>query len=261
MAEEFIVDLPIGGSDVRQISIGNSQSSGRRPYQEDSFGYTRLDQADIIRDGFIAVVSDGMGGLAAGDKVSAYSVAAMQQMRAHSSDAQPVHVRFTQMINAISDQVYQSGTGGGATLVAVYCTTGGIYWCTTGDSRIYLYRNGRIHQLNRDFDYMEQLLDRVLDGGLTFAQADGDPKRDSLAEYVGSGEQIHPDVNIKPFIPETGDKLLLCTDGVYNAVSPEELSAELAKPAQPCADGITAAVLGKQYENQDNLTSVVLEFR
>lgn len=71
---------------------------------------------------------------------------------------------------------------------------------------------------------------------------------------------LHPDVNIKPFLPETGDKLLLCSDGVYNALSENELLIQLVKKPQHCADGIVAAVLNKGYKNQDNFTSVIVEF-
>lgn len=261
MGGEFFVSLPINGTAVTGFTLGNSQNSGRRPYQEDSFGYSSAEPAAVSRNGFAAVVSDGMGGLSAGDKVSAYTVSAVQHMFDNMPEGTRIHELFTHYINSVSNQVYKSGTGGGATVSAVYCSGSGVFWCSVGDSRIYLYRNGLLHQLSRDLDYQDQLLDRVIDGGLTFEELVNDPKKDSLAEYVGSGEALHPDVNIKPFVPEPGDKLFLCSDGVYNALTIPELLPELSKPAQECADGITAAVLAKQYENQDNFTSVILEFR
>lgn len=259
MAENYSVSLPISGTGITRIALGNSQHQGMRPYQEDSFGYSSIDQSDIDEHGFVAIVSDGMGGLSCGDKVSKYAVCATQTIF-DSFSTDPVHIRFIRAVNSISNTAAQSYAGGGATLSAVYCTRQGIYWCSTGDSRIYLYRNGGLHQLTRDFDYADRLLDRVIDGELSFEEANDDPKKDSLAEYIGSGEAIHPDVNIKPFIPESGDKLLICSDGVYNALSENELLMQLVKKPQHSADGILAAVLNKGYENQDNFTSVILEF-
>ncbi len=259
MAGNFTISLPIFDTDIKGIGIGNSQHQGMRPYQEDSFGYSSIEQSEIDDHGFVAVVSDGMGGLSCGDKVSKYAVCAAQSIFG-SYSTEPVHIRFARAVNNISTTVTQSYSGGGATMSAVYCTSQGIYWCSTGDSRIYLCRNGRLHQLTRDFDYADRLLDRVISGELTFDEADSDPKKDSLAEYIGSGEVLHPDVNIKPFVPEVGDKLLICSDGVYNALSDNELLVQLVKAPQQCADGILTAVLNKEYENQDNFTSVILEF-
>lgn len=261
MAVGFNVALSISGSAVKEISIGNSQNQGRRPYQEDSFGFTDLDTVSVSDRGFIAMVSDGMGGLSDSDTVSKYSVSAIQQMyRTLDFSVQP-GVVFTKMVNAISTAVADEGTGGGATLVAVCCTANGIYWCSVGDSRLYLFRNGKLFQFSQDLDYINTLLEKVIDGEMTYTEADNAPKRDSLAQYIGSGEELTPDVNVKPFIPEVGDKLLLCSDGVYNALSAEELTMQLHRGAQDSADAITAAVLGKQYENQDNFTSIILEFK
>lgn len=253
---EFSIALAIAGTAVTQVLPGNSQHRGMRPYQEDSFGYSSVSPEDVSKNGFIAVVSDGMGGLSCGDKVSGYAVSRMQSF----CGGEPIPAALAGLVNAISAEAAQLFPGGGATLSAVYCARKGVYWCSTGDSRIYLCRNGRLHRLTRDFDYADRLLDRVIDGEISFDDLDGDPKKDTLAEYIGSGEPLSPDVNQKPFLPDPGDKLLICSDGVYNAVSESELLLQLAKKPQECADGILAAVLNKGYENQDNFTSVVLEF-
>lgn len=117
MGQDFSVRLKINGSDVKRIAIGNSQHRGARPYQEDSFGYTPLDRAE--KDGFAAVVADGMGGLSAGDKVSAYAVSAMLEMRYQVQSMSPVPVRFRQMLSAINDK-----GGFGITYLAYDITTG-----------------------------------------------------------------------------------------------------------------------------------------
>lgn len=260
MSNEFKVLFHVDGSDITSVSIGNIQHQGKRDYQEDSFGYTSLEQNDVTEKGFIAVVSDGMGGMSNGDKISRYTVSAIKEMRDQVNDMTPVHIRFTQMLNVINDAVVNGGTVGGATVSAVFCTRNGVFWCSVGDSRVYLRRGKSLVRLSRDFDYMDILLDKVIDGEMSMEDALDEPQKDNLASYVGLNERLSPDVNIRPFIPQRGDKLLICSDGVYNAVPNDELCQILSLRAQDSADEIRQSILRKNYENQDNFTAVVLEF-
>lgn len=258
MGQDFSVRLKINGSDVKRIAIGNSQHRGARPYQEDSFGYTPLDRAE--KDGFAAVVADGMGGLSAGDKVSAYAVSAMLEMRYQVQSMSPVPVRFRQMLSAINDKVCSSGIGGGCTAAAVFCCSEGVYWCSVGDSRIYIQRDGMLFQITEDGDHQNDLLDEVISGELDFDEMMSDESKDSLAQYIGFKGALKPDVSISPLIPRVGDRLLICSDGVYNALSVGEMSRALALSAQNAADALLNGILQKNYPNQDNCTAVVLEF-
>lgn len=258
MAKNFSVRMKMTDGSVKQISIGNAQHRGARDYQEDSFGYTKLENA--ARDGFVAVVADGMGGMSSGDKVSAYTVSAMLEMRAQVSDMTPVHVRFTQMINAINSQVCSSGVGGGSTVAAVFCTAQGVHWCSLGDSRIYIRRGGMLFQISEDTDSQNMLLDDVISGALDYDDVLEDETKDRLAQYIGFSGALTPDTSKRPMTPETGDSLLICSDGVYNALSVGEMSRALQKPAQEAADCLIRQILEKGYSNQDNCTAVVLQF-
>ena len=257
MEDRFVVSLNISGSDVTEISIGNAQSRGARDYQEDRFGYTPLDKVDS--NGFVAVVADGMGGLAAGDKVSSYVVSSLLRMRDLISRGN-VSDKFREMVSQLNHDVVHGGTGGGCTLAAAYCRSDGIYWCSVGDSRIYLFRSGMVFQLSEDGDYQNQLLDDVIAQRLSFEDMIANKKKDSLVHYIGSKSEPMPDVNIRPLVPRSGDKLLICSDGVYNALSDEEMSLALSQPAQQAADALASAIINKNYTNQDNNTMIVLEF-
>lgn len=258
MKQDYSVRLKIAQSDVKRIAIGNSQHRGARPYQEDSFGYTPLNKAE--KDGFVAVVADGMGGLSAGDKVSSYTVSALLEMRYQVSDMTPVPKRLRQMICAINDKVSSSGIGGGCTSAAVFCCAQGVFWCSVGDSRIYIRRDGMLFQLTEDGDHASDLLDEVIAGELTFDEMMCDEKKDSLVQYIGCGKTLSPDISISPLIPHSGDRLLICSDGVYNALTVGEMSRALELSAQQAADELLEKILGKNYTNQDNCTAVVLEF-
>lgn len=259
MSSSFTVDLKIAGSNVKKVALGNSQDRGGRDYQEDSFGYSALDGDSVSKYGFTAAVADGMGGLSCGDQVSAYAVSAMIGMKA-LSDGVPVHIRFTRLMREMNQRVVESGLGGGCTAVAVLCTKDGVFWSSVGDSRIYLFRNEELCRLTEDSDYHNVLFDQVISGDLSCTQAATDPQKDSLAGYIGYNGEINPDVNIRPFIPQKGDRILICTDGVYNALEDSELSRALLFHAQEAADDIKNRIMMKNYSNQDNYTSVVLEF-
>ncbi len=259
MNNSFKVKIKIDTSSVRKIAIGNSQDRGARNYQEDSFGYTPLDSESIANYGFTAVVADGMGGMACGEQISSFAVSSIIGMRGCEGGIPP-HIHFTRVMNDINRSVADSGIGGGCTVAAVMCTTGGIYWCSVGDSRVYLYRNEELCSLTEDSDYMNVLFDKVLNDGAEYNEISADPQKDSLAEYIGYRGSITPDVNIRPLIPQKKDRILICSDGVYNALSNEELSCSLILHAQAAADDIRNKILMKNYANQDNFTSIVLEF-
>lgn len=258
MADKFTVSLCISGSDINEIAIGNAQRRGARDYQEDSFGYTPLEKAES--EGFAAVVADGMGGLSAGDQVSAYAVSAIIEMCSQIGSISPVHTKFRQMISAINREVVRGESGGGCTAAAVFCRGDGVYWCSVGDSRIYIFRSGIIFQLSEDGDYQNRLLDDVIAEKLTYEDMLENEKKDSLVQYIGSKDEPEPDVNVLPLIPQSGDRILICSDGVYNALSLEEMSRALSNPAQEAADALIEEIVKKNYENQDNNTAVVLEF-
>lgn len=256
----FFVRMKIAGSDVRRISLGCISNQGARNYQEDSFGFSSLKQADVSKRGFSAVVADGMGGLSGGDKVSRYVVSSMIEMHKNRTVSLPVPMYLSQCMCAINNAVLSSGTNGGSTAVTIMCLPSGVYWCTVGDSRIYLFRGGKLTALNEDSDYLNQLLEEVVSGGMTCEEASGDLKKDALAQYIGCKGGIVPDSNVKPFIPQINDKLLMCSDGVYNALPDSEIIEALAFEANEAANIIESKVLAKGYRNQDNFTAVVLEF-
>lgn len=257
---KFFVRMKFAGSDVRKIAFGSISNQGARNYQEDSFGFSSFEKENVRNYGFAAVVADGMGGLSGGDKVSAYVVSSMLELQKSRNTAIPVHIHLAQSLRAINSSVLSSGIKGGSTAVVVICLPCGVHWCTAGDSRVYLFRNGRLTALNEDSDYMNELIEQVISGDMTYEEAEENTKKDALAQYVGFKGGITPDGNSKPFIPIKNDKLLLCSDGVYNALTSAELIESLAFGASEAANIIENRVLAKGYSNQDNFTAVVLEF-
>ena len=258
--DEFFIKMKFNGSEVRKIALGTVNNQGARSYQEDSFGFSSIEKDDVAQYGFTAIVADGMGGLSGGAQVSSYVVSSMLDMQINRDQDIPVHTHLSESLSTVNNNILLSGMTGGSTVVVVMCLPSGIHWCTVGDSRVYLFRSGGITVMNEDSDYMNQLIEQVISGELTFEEAEENKKKDSLAQYMGYKGGLTPDVNPKPLVPDIDDKLLLCTDGVYNALTIKELTDALSKPAAEAAELIENSVVAKGYTTQDNFTAIVLEF-
>ena len=232
---------------------------GRRSGQQDSF--------DVIdcAAGTLAVVADGMGGLSDGDKVSQKIVATI---RADSARLHPGRTEgvLHQLIAHVNQEVNRMlGTANqykcGSTLLSVLVERDTMQWATVGDSRIYLYRGGSLLQLNREHIYKADLLERAINGRISFAEAMRDPQLERLSSFIGMGELRHVDSSLSSVKVLPGDRILLMSDGVFNTLSNDEI-AEVIRLAPSTADAATQleqAVLGKQVPNQDNFTCVILE--
>lgn len=253
--ETYPIHFPHSG--ITHIVIGYAQSQGMRDYQEDSFGYW---QSRHQQKRFAAVVADGMGGLTEGNKISAYVVQQMLEQCKEMNPELPVMSQLRVILQDMNEEAKERFPESGSTVVTVYCDENGLYWCCAGDSRIYLYRRGRLIQLNEDDDYFNRLFNRVREGSLTYKEAVAEPQKDCLVQYVGMQSVIEPDCNNRPFVLEKHDKLLLCSDGIYNMLSRQELIEIMAKPVSK----ITESILLKSKQNnnpyQDNFTAVILQF-
>lgn len=254
------IRMRFDGSGAKKIAFGCLNNQGARNYQEDSFGFSSVNPKDIKKQGFTAIIADGMGGLSGGAQISQYFVMSMLEMQKNRDPDIPVNIYLSRAVRAVNSGVLSSGMRGGTTAAVVMCLPVGIYWCTVGDSRIYLAREGGLTALNEDSDYLNRLFEKVISGEMTYEEASGDSKKDALNQYIGYKGGIYPDINSKPFIPRNKDKILICTDGVYNALSNEELLSALKSPASEAAELIESKVLSKAYSDQDNFTAIILEF-
>lgn len=240
-------------------SVGKLHHIGARANQQDSFGVMPT------ADGQFAVVADGMGGLSEGDKVSQQIVMRMMQDASGLGGEPKDRVLFelvsraNQEINRIlgaSDQ-YVSGSTVVAALVERDC----FHWISVGDSRIYLYRNRRLIQLNREHTYEADLLVQAVNGDISFEDVKSHPKRAGLTSFIGMGELQYVDGSRRGIRIQHGDRLLLMTDGVFNTLTEEEIcqTLEAAGCAQDAAEAMQERILAYHKEKQDNFTAVILD--
>ena len=251
--------LEFPGCGVTGIAAASLQCQGVREYQEDSCGFSQISSDEPVGS-FCAVVADGMGGLNAGAFVSNYAVNSLLTSDLGGNRGLILPDELASEFRRISGEIAAGGSRGGSTMAAVVCMPEGVYFCSAGDSRVYLLHGGILTQLTEDGDYFSQLLDNVISGKLTYKQAESDPDKDSLSQYIGSGTFLIPDRNISPLKPQPGDRLLICSDGVYNALTNDEIMQSLSLSAGGAVEDIAGRILAKGYTNQDNFTAVALEF-
>ena len=219
------VELKLIPGTSMYINTGNSQNQGARPYQEDSFGYSNIIDSEIVsKKGLIAILSDGMGGLANGKNVADYvvqaSIAMFDSINPQNSISEQLENIAYYINNNVCEQ-YSAEVGGskaGATMVFAYIFKNRIYWITVGDSRLYCFRNGHMLQMNEDHDYKNRLYRDYIDVGGNLREIEEDSQKDSLVCFIGKKELPYVDVSLKGYKIKPNDTFVLCSDGIYNGI-------------------------------------------
>lgn len=242
--------------------IGKVHGIGGRDYQQDSLGHTQV----LNGGGALAIVADGMGGLSNGEQVSQQIVmdglgygAAMTRI----SEGNPLLGMVRQINAGVNRMLGPEGIYKcGSTLIAVLIAQDQFHWVSVGDSRIYLYREGFVNQLNTDHDLFQQWMPEILAGTRSYEEAARNPDGRKLTSFIGMGELKYVDYSRQPIDLAQGDRLILVTDGVYGTVPPEQL-AEILK-ANPevsvAAKVLERRILGAKMPHQDNYTALILGF-
>lgn len=261
----MIIESVSAESSSMQFLIGNAQHQGKRDYQEDSFGFSDTSFEAIETKGFLAVLADGMGGLSNGKEISQKTVSEMlawfNAPETVCDDAQTLN-NFVYSLNSNLCTMFDNSNGlkSGTTLVSVLIKKRMLYWLCVGDSRLYIKRNGKLYQVNEDHDYLNVLLEDVIDGNMNLAQAHGDPQKDSLAVCMGKSSLSATDYNQRGFMLRDDDVIMLCSDGIYNAVSQDELIQNITDNPMADAQRIKDLVLSKRVPHQDNNTLILIKY-
>lgn len=254
----------------KSVFIGTSSVIGKRENQQDAIradtDYTFAGSGKAI-----AVLCDGMGGFANGEKASNLCASIFFEAF-HSFDELPSVPDFYRSAISLADkEVAEIGTDKGAapsksgtTLASVIIQGDLLYWASVGDSRIYMVRDGEILCITQDHNYLMLLNERVKAGTITQEEADNDTKKEMLVSYIGMEGVRYVDMNIKPFRLADGDRIILCSDGVYRGLSDDEIRDAVSvdgAEAQSAADALTDLVLSKNYKHQDNASAIVIAYQ
>ena len=202
------------------------------------------------------VVADGMGGHAAGEVASEIAVNTIVETAPAHADANALGEAVCAANRAVLRGVHEGKgrEGMGTTCTAAMLEGERLVIAQVGDSRAYLLHQGKLQQLTRDHSLMADLIEA---GQLTPEEARTHPQRSVITRALGSDPRTQPDlyeINV-----ETGDRLLLCSDGLSGMVRDREIEATMARVRDPqrCASQlVNQAIAAGGY---DNVTVIIAD--
>jgi protein phosphatase len=230
-----------------------------RQANEDAFA--RLPEQGLF------IVSDGMGGHQAGATASKIVVRVLPKMieqRAEAGRSSRNEVMERLLRDTIVDlsrkireqSVGQLGLAGmGATVVLAYLWGEKAFLAHMGDSRAYLYRRRKLKQLTKDHSVVGILLRR---GEITPDEARKHPARSRLSRYMGMDGEVYPDVEVVRLL--SGDRLLLCTDGLTGPVPDRAIAKILGDSDDPDAACRALVEAANVAGGPDNITVLVIDW-
>ena len=211
----------------------------------------------------LAIVCDGMGGARAGNIASQLAVQTFLET-AKSSPPQEWRAEPEALLHSAAQQantaVYTMAgrepecRGMGTTMVAALVVGQNAYILNIGDSRCYLVQPDGIRRLTRDHSVVEDLVTR---GKITPEQARQHPQKNLITRALGAEAQLRADLYRQALSP--GDTLLLCSDGLSNVVTEQEVLYEVLHggPAEDCCRRLLDIALLRGAP--DNVTAVLLQ--
>ena len=231
-----------------------------RSSNQDSFCAVLAPDAPLGSDALLAV-ADGMGGRPAGDVASAMAIEKLLS-RLQEADKQQVlddgqrAGLLGEAIHALNRDVFQAATkpetrGMGTTLTVAMVTASSLAIGHVGDSRLYLLREGQLHQPTADHNWVAEQIRR---GSLPPDAARTHPGRNMLTRAIGTAPHVEADVLVLRVQP--ADTILLCSDGLHGFVSDEEISKVLQEQAPPEA-AKTLVNMANEQGGHDNVTVVI----
>lgn len=218
------------------VMTGRTDTGMVREHNEDCFL--------IMPESGIAMLADGMGGHLAGevaaamavDQVTHYLLGAFTERRhAKPSAANGDSFESTALVEAIktaNTAIHEASaarpeqSGMGTTIVVAAFHDHVLTVAHVGDSRLYRYRNGQLAQLTEDHSMVQELLRRGL---ITPEEARTSVNRNLVTRALGVDPVVEVEVREQPF--EDGDLYMLCSDGLNDVLTDEEIAAALARNA------------------------------
>jgi len=220
-----------------------------------------LNEDSMLADPPLFAVADGMGGHAAGDVASHLAIETLSDLlRADSISVQDVMEAVTTanrtIVDAAASEAGQAGMGSTIAGLAMVSAGGSEHWMVfnVGDSRVYRMADGELSQLTIDHSEVQEL---VSSGKLTPAEARRYRRRNVVTRSLGSESANAIDSWVFP--PTAGERFMLCSDGLTEEVSVDDIQHVLQGIADPqeAAESLVQRAIGAG--GSDNVTVLVVD--
>lgn len=229
-------------------SAARTHTGKVRKINEDSF----LERSEYG----IWVVADGMGGHAIGDVASQMVVSALQDIP-YQSNLEALEVEVCLRLQEVNRRLRQEAAARnerviGSTVAVLLSRGMHCIYLWAGDSRVYIFRDGGLRQLSHDHSHVEVLINHGL---LDRREAQNHPSAGAITRAVGAVEALELDKGTLEV--KSGDIFLLCSDGLYNEVTEEDIKTILKE--NNCRKSSEMLLdLALKRGGRDNVTVVVV---
>ena len=219
-----------------------------------------INQDSVLTGATVFAVADGMGGHAGGEVASATAVAALDAAMASTSSAEGLvnAIRSANDAIAAASRDDPSLAGMGTTVVAaslIGSDAGDVLvLANVGDSRGYLFHAGRLRQVTDDHSLAAEM---VRSGDISEAEAARHPQRHVITRALGIEGSI--DIDLFDLILAEGDRVLLCSDGLTNEISDEEIERVLSTLVDPTAAAEDLVRRANAHGGSDNISVVIID--
>lgn len=230
-----------------------------RQLNEDNWGWRKLSGRATLY-----VVADGMGGHDGGEVASELAVETICQVASDAEAQEPpdeegleqlLDAAFQTANNTIKQQAEDKNTDMGTTLVSMLVLDDRVaYVANVGDSRAYMLRGQTLHQVTEDHSLVAKMVER---GRITAEEARTHPHSNILLRTVGTERDV--DIDIFRFELQPGDKVLLCSDGLWGEVEDRDLESILNTYSDPRIAARELVRASHHGGGKDNVTLMVVE--
>ncbi len=278
----------VGEPPVEPAVFGLTDVGKVRKHNEDSFLVAQLERSMRVyqssrvadgtkvkgpRQGWLMMVADGMGGHAAGEVASAMTIDALARyvftlmpwsLPRGQDDSRILAQGLREAVRDCQTQVRQAAAsdgrhGMGTTLTMAYVTWPNLFVVHVGDSRMYAYREGELHQVTRDHTLAQQLVDNKV---MSESEAETSDFSNILVNALGGDtDELRVELHHAPLFP--GDVVMLCSDGLTKHVARARITEVLGGVAQGTdVEQATRALVDAALAagGTDNVTVVVARF-
>lgn len=212
----------------------------------------------------LAILADGMGGHNAGDVASEMAI---EEMKSYFLNIDPNQLDskeskrqwMLETIQSVNEKIYnhslshESCKGMGTTLIAMLIDDNDCLIGHIGDSRVYYFTSDTVSLITRDHSYVNFLVEY---GEISEEEAANHPQKNFIVKSLGTESTIEPDFYELQFGPSSN--VLICSDGLSNKLTTEEMAAILTLPLSIEEKGKKLIQLANDSGGEDNISVILL---
>ena len=233
-----------------ETHVGN-----KRPDNEDFLGYSDTP------NGLVYIVCDGMGGHVGGATASQLAVKSIIDFFSEKP-YENIYVALSEAIVFANQEILKKAAnepelkGMGTTCTVLVAREPEIFIAHVGDSRIYLQSGDKLSRLTKDHSFVQDLVDQ---GVISDDEAESHPRKNQILKALGINQNLEPTVHSAPIHPSSGDKFLLCSDGLNGEINDEKIKNIFNSSNDINSVGSELVKAALKAGGKDNVTVEIIE--